>query len=121
MNGTWESTFNKINVRETWELKGKKMVGSTVWSFEGKKRVDAISISFNKDTLEYFASFENEKPICFKCFNTESDTLVFINKLNDFPKRIVYVRPNGKNMRVWIDNEENDPNRINFPFEKIPT
>jgi len=120
MNGKWESTFNNINICETWQLKGEKMVGTTVWSFEGKKRVDSVSLSFNKDTLEYFTAFENEKPICFKCVHPENDTLVFINNENNFPKRIIYVRPIGKNMRVWIDNEENDPNRIYFPFKKIP-
>ena len=100
-------------------IKRQKKVGSTVWSFDGKQRVDACSISFNKDTLEYAVIFKNKKPVYYKCSNPENDTLIFINSKIDFPKRIVYVHPKGKNMRVWIDNEENDPNRIYFPFEKI--
>jgi hypothetical protein len=43
-----------------------------------------------------------------------------LNDKNDFPKRLVYVKPTGKKMTVWMDNESGDPNCMIFPFEKNP-
>jgi hypothetical protein len=118
MTGVWKSTFNGVDVCETWELKKDRMVGSTVWSWGGKQRTEQLSIFYRGDSLIYKIILEDKKPLYFTCEDCENDTLVFINNRNDFPKRLVYVKPSGKKMNVWIDNEEKDPNRITFPFEK---
>lgn len=95
------------------------MLGSTVWSWDGKQRTEILQLFYRGDSLMYRVQMEGNKVLHFACLDPESDTLVFVNNKNDFPKRLVYVRPTGKNMSVWIDNEEKDPNRISFPFEKI--
>jgi hypothetical protein len=119
MCGTWKSSFNGIDVKETWRLEQNKMMGSTVWSWDGKQRKETLQLYYERDTLFYRIRMEGNKILYFKCEDPSNDTLVFVNHRNDFPKRLVYVRPTGRNMDVWIDNEESDPNRISFPFEKI--
>lgn len=119
MSGVWKSSFNGIDVRETWKQDRDKMLGSTVWSWDGKQRTEILQLFYRGDSLMYRVQMEGNKVLHFACLDPESDTLVFVNNKNDFPKRLVYVRPTGKNMSVWIDNEEKDPNRISFPFEKI--
>lgn len=121
MTGVWSSSFNGIDVRETWELKKDHLVGSTVWSWDGKQRREELKLSYQGDSLVYEILMEDKKLLYFTCKDCENDTLVFVNKKNDFPKRLVYVKPSGKSMSVWIDNEEKDPNRISFPFEKVAT
>jgi hypothetical protein len=119
MSGVWESTFNDIDVRETWKCKNGFMSGSTEWSWDGKHRKETLRLAYIGDSLIYQVRLEDGKILKFVCTDAENDTLVFVNNKNDFPKRLVYVRPSGKKMSVWIDNEEKDPNRISFPFEKI--
>jgi hypothetical protein len=119
MAGAWKSSFNDIEVCETWEVKKGCMIGSTVWSWDGKRRREGLKLFYRGDTLIYKIVLEDKKTLFFVCEDCENDTLVFVNNKNDFPKRLVYVKPSGKKMSVWIDNEEKDPNRISFPFEKI--
>lgn len=119
MCGTWKSSFNGIDVRETWRSEQDKMIGSTVWSWDGKQRKETLQLYYEQDTLYYRIRMEGNKILYFKCEDPFGDTLIFVNHRNDFPKRLVYVRSTQQNMNVWIDNEEKDPNRISFPFEKI--
>jgi hypothetical protein len=119
MSGVWKSSFNDVDVRETWECGNGFMTGSTVWSWDGKQRKEKLRLAYVDDSLVYYIRLEDNKLLKFVCTDAENDTLVFVNNKNDFPKRLVYVRPSGKKMSVWIDNEEKDPNRISFPFEKV--
>jgi hypothetical protein len=119
MKGEWKTSFNGIAINEKWSQKGDSLVGITTWKKGQNKRVDRLVIRFQHDTLVYQIQMDKNPPICFQCTDFTKDTLAFLNKHNDFPKRIVYVRPTGKSMRAWVDNGIGDPNRIDYPFEKI--
>lgn len=119
IEGTWKSSFNDIRVVETWRKKGNTLIGTTIWEQDTNRRVDHLEIACKKDTLVYSLKMEGEPVIHFFCHNLLSDTLIFFNEQNEFPKRIVYVRPKGRKMNVWIDNGEEDLNRLSFAFEKI--
>lgn len=60
-----------------------------------------------------------KKNMQFRCENWLNDTLLFVNNSNDFPKQIIYVQPKGSSMSVWVNNFEEDPNEMRFPFKKI--
>lgn len=119
MCGSWQSSFNGIDVREDWKMRSDRMEGVTIWSWDGKQRKETLTLQYSGDSLLYTIQMDSNK-LCFVCENPFNDTLIFVNYKNDFPKRLVYVKPKGPRMSVWIDNEEKDPNRISFPFEKIP-
>lgn len=119
MQGRWKSSYNNIQVVETWSKKGNSLVGTTVWEQDTNRRVDHLRMKYQKDTLIYSLKMEGEPVIHFRCDNPFSDTLIFTNEQNNYPKRIVYVRPTGRKMRVWIDSGSDNLNRISFAFEKI--
>ena len=119
MKGEWKTSLNGITIKEKWSHKGDSLVGITSWTKGKNKRIDRLVIRFQHDTLIYLLQMDKNPPICFQCTDLSKDTLAFLNKHNDFPKRIVYVRPTGKSMRAWVDNGVGDPNRIDYPFEKI--
>lgn len=119
LNGTWKSSFNDIQIIEKWSKKGNSLVGTTIWELDSNRRVDHLRIALQEDTLIYSLKMDGKTAIHFRCTEPFSDTLVFINESNDFPKRIVYIQPKGKKMKAWIDSNEEDPNRITFTFEKI--
>jgi len=120
MVGRWKSSFDGMAIRETWQQSGDHFKGSTVWLWDGKSRKETLTLFYNReDQLIYRVKME-KKTLDFVCEDPTKDTVVFVNPKNDFPKRLVYVHPKGRKMTVWIDNEPNDPNRMTFPFEKIP-
>ncbi|HLP54524.1 MAG TPA: DUF6265 family protein [Fluviicola sp.] len=119
LKGEWKTSLNGITIKEKWVQKGDSLVGLISWTNDQNKRIDHSVIRFQNDTLVYKLISGKKKPICFLCTDISKDTLAFVNKHNDFPKRIVYVRPTGNFMRTWVDNGAGDPNRINYPFEKI--
>lgn len=119
MCGKWKSQLDEIEITENWKCANGCMSGSTIWAGDGKTKVEKLRLFFRDHTLCYEVRLNQDRPVIFKCIDPKSDTLIFVNNQNDFPKRLVYVKPKGYKMDVWIDNNEKDPNRISFPFEKI--
>lgn len=117
--GSWHSTFDGIDIRETWQQDEDKLVGTTVWSWDNKQRREIITLHYNDENkLIYRQITEHKKNLEYVCENPLADTLVFVNNKVDFPRRLNYVKSSIKKMNVWIDNEQNDPNRVSFPFTK---
>lgn len=119
IQGRWKSSYNNIRVVETWSKSGSVLKGTTIWEQDTNRRVDHLQIKCYKDTLIYSLKMEGEPVIHFRCEHPLGDTLIFTNEQNNYPKRIVYVRPTNRKMRVWIDGGADDLNRISFAFEKI--
>jgi hypothetical protein len=118
--GSWKSEFDGIGIEETWQKSGGKLVGKTVWHtpWDNNNRTEILTLYYQDDSLIYRLKTEHKKTLEFVCQDPSNDTLVFVNNKNDFPKRLVYVKPTGTRMSVWIDNEPGDPNQIQFPFKK---
>lgn len=116
--GTWESSYDGFKIQESWTQTSNGFSGVTLWKEGNKTREERISLKLIKNKLVYHIDMKSRE-VEFVCKNYKSDTLVFINNDNDFPKRIIYVKPDGDNMSVWIENSPNDPNQMSFPFKKI--
>jgi hypothetical protein len=118
MVGTWETKVDGVRVTEKWTNNSAYFQGETSTHFKDNVQLEKIKLTFENDSLCYNISIKNKK-CCFKCPNPFEDTLVFVNLKNDFPKRLVYIKPVKNTMTVWIDNFEGDPNRIVYAFKKI--
>jgi len=115
--GKWKAEFNGISVVETWEKHDEMYTGTTVWDDHGLQSVEKLKLYFDDDKLVYQINI-NDTDTKFICSNLDNDTLIFINNKNDYPKRIIYTRPIKKEMKVWIDNFQNDSHTSTFYFEK---
>lgn len=116
--GKWEANVNGIRVVETWNLKNNHFNAETRTFYEQNPQLEKVLLELNDDSLYYNISINNRKT-CFVCGTPLNDTLIFVNNLNEFPKRIVYTKPENDKMKVWIDNFQGDPNRIDYWFQKI--
>ena len=118
ITGEWTSSFNGIAIRETWVLEGDHLRGTTVWSSGKSRTVDRLKMYFDQKNRLVYEIKEPRKLLRYFCDDPYNDTLVFVNLAANFPKRLVYVQPKGTKMKVWVDNEPNDPNQVVFPFKK---
>lgn len=116
--GEWKAHYNKLDVKETWKQTKDGYEATTVWNDNGKKMLEHVALFYNNESLVYRVETKL-RTVEFICDEPQDDTLVFVNLKNDFPKRIVYVKPKGSNMKVWIDKYENDPEAVNFPFVRV--
>ena len=115
--GSWKTEFNGFKITENWSKKDNIYIATTIWDDHGLKNAEAIKLFYKGEQLVYQVNI-NDKQTNFVCNEYKDDTLVFINNANDYPKRIVYTRPSGNMMKVWVDNFPKDPNTSYFNFEK---
>ncbi len=115
--GKWKAEFNGISVVETWENHESYYSGITIWDDHGLQSKEKIKLYYEEDKLIYQVTIE-ESDTKFICENLDNDTLIFINNKNDYPKRIIYTKPVKNEMKVWIDNFQNDSHTSTFYFEK---
>ncbi len=116
--GEWKTRYNNFAIKETWKESGDGYVATTIWNDDGKKMLEKVVLFYKDKSLVYRVETKR-KTVEFTCDKPHDDTLVFINQQNDYPKRIVYVKPKGDNMTVWIDKYENDPEAEYFPFVRV--
>lgn len=116
--GPWHAKYEGIDINETWYSKNDRLVGKTVWTLDHHKRYEKLTLfQNNARKLVYRVEMEG-KAIDFICKDPGKDSLIFINEENDFPKRLVYVKPVSNCMKVYIDNSPTDPNRMSFDFHR---
>ena len=115
--GSWKTEFNGFKITESWSKKDNCYIATTIWDDHGLKNAEAVKLFYKGKQLIYQVSI-NDKRTDFVCDKYNDDTLIFLNNANDYPKRIVYTRPTGKMMKVWVDNFPKDPNTSYFNFEK---
>lgn len=118
MIGNWQTQVGDYQVTEIWQLTNGKLVGTTVWKnkqtqFEEKS---AISVVDNALKLRIVLG---KRIVIFRANSSNSDTLVFKNNSNDFPKRICYTSTSKNKLSAWIENYPNDPNKITFSHKRI--
>lgn len=116
--GPWQARYEGIDIKETWYSKNDRLVGKTIWTLDHHQRFEKLTIFQNKDKkLVYRVEMEG-KSLDFICKESGKDSLIFVNETNDFPKRLVYVKPVSNSMKVYIDNSPTDPNRMSFHFRR---
>lgn len=118
MIGKWHTSYDGFEIEESWYPSKNGLIGKTIWKDGEDIQQENLQIYIKKNQLVYHIKMDN-KELKFVCSSIKRDTLVFINNANDFPKRIVYVKPDKESMSVWIENFPNDPNQMNFPFKKF--
>lgn len=116
--GNWQANVNGIRVNENWELNENTLSAQTTTYYDKNPQIERVRLTLTNDTLYYAVSIDNHN-VCFTCGKPYNDTLIFVNNTNEFPKRIIYTKPENDEMKVWIENFEGDPNRIDYPFKKI--
>lgn len=116
--GKWEADVDGIKVVEEWNSHPKHFSAHTTMYYDKNNQEEFVKLTSENDSLFYTITI-NKRKCTFICNKPYSDTLIFTNDQNDFPKRLVYTRPKEKSMLVWIDNFEGDPNRIIYAFKKI--
>lgn len=116
--GKWETKSNQFKITEHWKESNNEYQATTVWDDGRKKMTENVRLFIRKNDLIYHVEMADQS-IEFVCSEINSDTLVFTNFQNDFPKYIVYARPSNDLMNVWIGNSPDDPNKIQYPFKKI--
>ncbi len=116
--GKWQSKSNQFTIVEDWKKTEGEYSAETVWNDGQKKIKENVRLFLRKEDLVYHVKM-SDNDIEFICSDIHSDTLVFTNFQNDFPKYIVYTKPSNNKMDVWIGNSMDDPNKIHYPFKKI--
>ena len=119
ITGEWTSSFNGIAIRETWTAENDHLTGTTTWSWGKQRKVDRLKMYIDQKNRLIYQIREPKATTSYVCDDPNNDTLIFVNNKANFPKRLIYLRPHGSKMKVWIDNEPNDPNQIVFPFKKV--
>jgi Domain of unknown function (DUF6265) len=116
--GKWKTSYDGFLITEDWYQNKNGLSAVTVWHDKKSKDYEHINLFLDQKHLIYRIKTKTKK-MDFVCSDIYNDTLIFINNDNEFPKRIIYVEPNGDEMEVWIENYPNDPNEMRFPFKKI--
>lgn len=118
MIGNWQTKSEGFTIVENWKLDSNQLKGATSWKkgtvhFEEKSTISATEKGLSLKILI------GKRTIVFKSEAFSSDTLVFINAKNDFPKRICYTLLSNDKLIACIENYPNDPNKKVFSHKRI--
>ena len=118
MIGNWQTQSEGFTIVENWKLDSNQLKGATSWKkgtvhFEEKSTISATEKGLSLKILI------GKRTIVFKSEAINSDTLVFINVKNDFPKRICYTLLSNDELIAWIENYPNDPKKKVFSHKRI--
>lgn len=118
MIGNWQTQSDGFTIIENWKLDSDQLKGATSWKkgtvhFEEKSTISATEKGLSLKILI------GKRTIVFKSEAINSDTLVFINAKNDFPKRICYTLLSNDKLIAWIENYPNDPKKKVFSHKRI--
>jgi hypothetical protein len=110
--GEWISDDGKNITKEVWEkISSKTFEGEGVTLSKADKAIinkEALRLVVMSGEIYYLAKVShNEYPIAFKLTSFTDSTLVFENRMHDFPKIIEYKRINKNRINVMVGNEKN--------------
>jgi hypothetical protein len=118
MIGNWQTQVGDYQVTENWQLTNGKLVGNTIWKNKQTQFEEKSTISVVDNELKLRIVL-GKRVVVFRGNSSDSDTLVFKNNSNDFPKRICYTLISKNKLNAWIENKPNDPNKITFSHKRI--
>ena len=100
MIGNWQTQSDGFTIIENWKLDSDQLKGATSWKkatvhFEEKSTISATEKGLSLKILI------GKRTIVFKSEAISSNTLVFINAKNDFPKRICYTLLSNDKLIAW--------------------
>lgn len=122
MNGTWLQSKDKDSVEESWlGPRNKMMVGVnlTISARRGTS-FEYLRIVESADGLRYLASPGGKPPVEFKLKEMGDKKVVFENRTNDFPQRILYWLEADGALKARIEGTVEGKERgIEWRFEKV--
>jgi hypothetical protein len=118
MIGNWQTQSDGFTIIENWKLDNNQLKGATSWIKGTVHFEEKSTISTSKKGLS-LKILIRKRTIVFKSEAINSDTLVFINAKNDFPKRICYTLLSNDKLIAWIENYPNDPKKKVFSHKRI--
>ncbi|QQX75662.1 MULTISPECIES: DUF6265 family protein [Aequorivita] len=123
--GTWVNQNGEEYSQETWSAENDSTF--TAYSFVevNKKKVvfaETMALEQKGENLLLTVAVANQndkKPVTFKMISLENGQVIFENKNNDFPQRIVYTNSAKDSLHAWIEGTENgEPKKIDFSFSR---
>ncbi len=124
LDGRWEFMDNRTHQIEEWKLLNDKKLTGRGFVLDGSDTtfIEFLSIEEEQGKLTYFArpsDIHSDEVVPFTLEAENKDKLVFANRTNDFPQRIVYQLTNDSVMQVYIEGpREGKTTRISFDYEK---
>ena len=110
MEGMWKS-YKGVVFNESWKLVNDSLFEGAGFSLNGYDTVfyEKLGVARIGDSVYYQAYLSGSRvPVTFTLTNYRSDEWVFVNKHNEFPKKIRYVLDNDTILTVTAsDMEEN--------------
>ena len=109
MVGSWAAELDGVAMEEWWtEPAGGVMLGLHRDVRPGKPAFfEYLRVEATDDGLVYMASPAGREPTPFRLVELDGERVVFANPDHDFPQRIVYWKPDARNLcaRAEADRE----------------
>ena len=126
MCGDWNFTTKNTKVHEHWEKKSDSLFSGFSFSIQGIDTVSSEHIEMlmvNKQVQYRVTVKEQNKgeTIPFLMMSCNADSVVFENRLHDFPQRIIYKKVDATKMIAAIEGPiKNTWKRREFIYLKEP-
>lgn len=121
--GKWTNEFTPEFSQEAWRKKNDSTYtafsfttvrGDTVFAENLTLQQNGKNLGFTVQTVK-----SKDKPVTFTRIPSKKGQYVFENKMNDFPKRIVYTHPAADSLHAWIEGPVDGENQtLHFHFSK---
>lgn len=122
--GAWENNSNYGNLTETWVQLNDSVVTGTTYLIKEKDTLhhEKMKIKVEAEGVFYISTIKGQhknRPVRFKLTSENPKQLVFENKNNNYPKKIIYNQITNDSMVVAISGILQGKNSTeNYPMKK---
>lgn len=124
--GTWVDKNRKSPIYETWEKSSNQLLLGKSYTIKSGDTTYLETISLNKDQngrllyIPVTAGQNDEKPVVFTSTHSSKDSMVFENKLHDFPQRITYAFVNKDSIYAEISGPiDGQLRKVGFAYARV--
>ena len=124
--GTWIDKNRKSPIYETWEKSSNQLLLGKSYTIKSGDTTYLETISLSKDQngrllyIPVTAGQNDEKPVVFTSTHSSKDSMVFENKLHDFPQRITYTFVNKDSIYAEISGPiRGEMRRVGFGYKRL--
>lgn len=108
-------TDSEKNFFESWQISGDSLLNGVGYSVNGADTGFHENLSIRKvDDVWNYIVFTGNTETRFTMVNSSFDSLVFENTVNEFPKRITYIKKPGNSILAIVENPGNPQMKILF-------
>ena len=106
--GSWNHTTKNTKVLEHWEKQSDSLLIGNSFSMQGSDTVskERIELTLNNHKIQYRVTVREQnkgETIPFLMMSCNADSVIFENRLHDFPQRIIYKKINSEKMIATIE------------------